>query len=86
MVFQKTCMQGNFVFANGERAIFTDGSYETSDEAEIKQLKQVYAVADGLPEKLAEKQPAASPARASAGVSGAVSSATLAAVSKESNK
>lgn len=76
MIFKKTPLQGNFIFSNGEQALFVNGHYETEDESQISQLEKVYAKADALPaqEEIKEEKPALT--------KGTASSATLAALTK----
>lgn len=54
MIFKKTYMQGNFIFSNGQQAVFTDGYYETEDEIEIEALSKIY-------QKVEEKSEAPKP-------------------------
>ena len=76
MIFKKTPLQGNFIFSNGEQALFVNGHYETEDEARIAQLEKIYEKADALPAQ--EEVPAEKPAI----TKGIASSATLAALTK----
>lgn len=76
MIFKKTPLQGNFIFSNGEQALFVNGHYETEDEAQIAQLEKIYEKADALPaqEESNEEKPAVT--------KGIASSATLASLTK----
>lgn len=78
MIFKKTPLQGNFIFSNGEQALFVNGHYETEDEARIAQLEKIYEKVDSLPAQEEEKVPAEKPAV----TKGIASSATLAALTK----
>lgn len=76
MIFKKTPLQGNFIFSNGEQALFVGGHYETEDESRIAQLEKIYEKADALPAQ--EETPVEKPAV----TKGIASSATLAALTK----
>jgi len=42
-IFKKFALQDNFVFTNGQQAVFSsDGFYKTEDESEIAQLSPIY--------------------------------------------
>lgn len=76
MIFKKTPLQGNFIFSNGEQALFVNGHYKTEDESQIAQLEKIYEKVDSIPaqEEIKEEKPAVT--------KGIASSATLAALTK----
>ncbi len=77
MIFKKSQLQGNFIFSNGEQALFVGGYYETEDEAQIAQMKNIYETVDSKEVKAVEKK-----SEAVATKTGTISSASLAALAK----
>ena len=77
MIFKKSAMQGNFIFSNGEQALFVNGYYETEDAVQISQLEKIYEKVESKPEAAQEKE-SAQPAV----TKGTASSATLAALTQ----
>lgn len=78
MIFKKTPLQGNFIFSDGQQALFAKGYFETEDESQIQQLKKIYEEVKEIPQESAGKE---APAE-SAALAGMASSATLAALTK----
>lgn len=78
MIFKKTALQGNFIFSNGEQALFVNGYFETEDAAQIAQLEKLYEKTDS--KEAVEKE---APKEQPAVTKGIASSTTIAALTHQ---